>query len=217
MSAESWLQRWQENRIGFHRSEFHPQLVRHWSQLGASSNGWVFVPLCGKSLDLLWLAKQRYKVRGVELSPIAVEAFFAEHGLEPESERQGAFQRYHCGALEIFCGDFFALSRADLTDTVAVYDRAVLIALPPEVRSEYARMLHHLLPNRPPMLLITLDYPQGTRAGPPFAVEESEVRNLYEPAWSVETLETRDLRSQEGKEELVRFDELTFLLRRGEA
>ncbi|MBU2755437.1 thiopurine S-methyltransferase [Acidithiobacillus sp. CV18-2] len=212
MNAQSWLQRWQENRIGFHRSEFHPQLLRYWSQLGASGDGWVFVPLCGKSLDLLWLAKQGHKIRGVELSPIAVEAFFAEHGLIPEVEQQGAFQRYHCEGIEILCGDFFALSPADLADTVAVYDRAALIALPPEVRSDYVRKLHELLPNRPPILLITLDYPQDARDGPPFAVGEAEVHALYEPAWMVQKLERRDLRSQEGREELARFDELIFRL-----
>lgn len=213
MNPQFWLQKWQDNQIGFHRSAFHPLLAQYWDELRAARGGPVFVPLCGKSLDLLWLAGQGYHVRGVEISPIAVRAFFEEHGLAPQVETQGAFQRYRSDGIEIFCGDFFALASLDLEDIMAVYDRASLIALPAERRRAYATHLLNLLPHRPPILLLTLDYPQEARPGPPFAVGEEEVRRLYEPAWAVERVATIDLRAEEISHGLTRFEEQVFILR----
>ncbi|MBU2838833.1 thiopurine S-methyltransferase [Acidithiobacillus thiooxidans] len=214
MNQAYWRQRWQEHRIGFHRPDVHPRLPAFWDRLQVAQGGTVFVPLCGKSLDLLWLVEQGYRVRGVELSPIAVQEFFQEHHLHPQVDSVGAFQRWQAGPVEIFCGDFFDLTIAELKDIAAVYDRAALIALPPELRRAYTEKLRDILPHRPPILLITLDYPQETRQGPPFAVPEAEVCALYQPSWAVQHLSSIDLR-EEGSTDTNRFEELVFVLRRG--
>ena len=213
MTPEFWLQRWQENRIGFHQSQINVHLEAYWPGLGIAPGGVVLVPLCGKSLDMLWLAGQGYRVLGVELSPLAAEAFFEENGLTPEIESQQAFQRYRCGEIEILCGDFFDLQDKDLAQVSAVYDRASLIALPPGMRTRYATRLHSLLPGGQPILLITLDYPQDERQGPPFAVGEDEVRELYAGRWQVEKIASRDLRDENDRAQLSRFDEHVFVLR----
>ncbi|MEJ2479084.1 MAG: thiopurine S-methyltransferase [Acidihalobacter sp.] len=213
MTPEFWLQRWQENRIGFHQSQINVHLEAYWPTLRIPAGATVFVPLCGKSLDMLWLAAQGYRVLGVELSPLAAEAFFEENGLTPEIESQQAFQRYRCGEIEILCGDFFDLQGNDLARVSAVYDRASLIALPPDMRTRYASKLHGLLPSRQPILLITLDYPQDERQGPPFAVTEAEVHELYAGRWQVEKIASRDLRGENDRAQLSRFDEHVFVLR----
>ncbi|APZ44204.1 thiopurine S-methyltransferase [Acidihalobacter ferrooxydans] len=213
MTPDFWLQRWQENRIGFHQSQINTHLETHWPTLGAAPGGTVFVPLCGKSLDMLWLAGQGYRVRGVELSEIAVQSFFTENGLTPDIEPSGAFMRYRHGEIEILCGDLFDLRPADLADVTAVYDRASLIALPPEMRGRYAQHKRALLPDRPPVLLVTLDYPQTERQGPPFAVSDAEVRNLYADAWTVERVASVDLRTAGQHTDLSRFEEHVFILR----
>lgn len=213
MTPEFWLQRWEENRIGFHQAQFNAHLEAYWPTLGVPPAATVFVPLCGKSRDMLWLAAQGHRVLGVELSPLAVEAFFAENGLTPAVEPHGAFRRYRCGEIEILCGDFFALHPADLAGVGAVYDRASLIALPPEMRGRYAAHMRHLLSDRCPILLITLDYPQAERQGPPFAVGEGEVRELYAGRWQVEKIASRDLRGENDRAQLSRFDEQVFVLR----
>lgn len=214
MTPEFWLQRWQENRIGFHQAQINVHLETYWPSLEVAAGSTVLVPLCGKSLDLLWLAGQGYRVLGVELSPLAVQAFFAENALTPEVEHGARFTRYRCGEIEILCGDFFDLQVADLAGVGGVYDRASLIALPPNMRERYAAHLSGVLTDTVPVLLITLDYQQEERQGPPFAVGEDEVRRLYTARWGVERVARRDLRAETDREQGGRFDELVFILER---
>ena len=110
MHEDFWQARWARNEIGFHLREVNPYLQRHWPELGLVPGAQVLVPLCGKSLDMAWLAEQGYRVLGVELAESAVIAFFAEQELTPQrSISYGAFRRYRAGAVELLCGDFFAL------------------------------------------------------------------------------------------------------------
>lgn len=193
MQAEFWLTRWERGEIGFHLDDTNPCLRQFWPQLQVPTGSRILVPLCGKSLDMLWLRNQGYRVVGVELSQIAVETFFDEAGLVPEVSHTGRFQHYRAGDIEVLCGDFFALTIADVPDLVAVYDRASLIALPPELRSRYARHLSTLLPVGGPSLLVTMDYPQSEMPGPPFAVAEAEVHQLYDGAARVQSLAVFDV------------------------
>lgn len=197
MDPDFWHQRWRENRIGFHQETPTPLLLGHWSALALAPGSRVFVPLAGKSLDLVWLAARGHRVLGVELSPLAVAQFFAEHGLTPQVHDSRYGRRYRAGEIELICGDVFGLDADVLSDCAAVYDRAALIALPPLLRRRYVGELHALLPAGCRGLLITLEYPQHEKQGPPFAVPESEVRELYGRDWRVETLERRDILAQQ--------------------
>jgi len=198
MDTEFWLQRWQDKLTGFHQQEVNPRLDAFWSQLQLTPGEQVFVPLCGKSLDMLWLRKQ-YAVLGVELSPIAVEAFFAENGLESEHSRQGLFSVYKADRLTLLCGDFFDLQPEQLRRVRAVYDRASLIALPEDMRARFVRHLTDLLPPAVPMLLVTLDYDQTQMDGPPFSLVEQEVRKLFAPRWSIQLLYQEDILARESR------------------
>lgn len=82
-----------------------------------------------------------------------------------------------------------------MQDCSAVFDRAALIALPPELRAPYARELYTCLRSGCRGLMVTLEYPQQEKAGPPFSVPENEVRELYATDWSVELLERRPIPS----------------------
>jgi thiopurine S-methyltransferase len=185
MDREFWLDRWHSNRIGFHLEEVNPHLRDFWPAMPVAAGARVFVPLCGKALDLAWLAGQGHPVVGVEISEKAVLDFFAEQGLEPERVAEGGFVRFRAGGIEILWGDYFALDAETLGPVDAVFDRASLIALPPEMRERYVSHLRGLLPHQPPMLLVTLEYPQEQMSGPPFAVSEAEVRALCEPGYRV--------------------------------
>ncbi len=193
MHQNFWQERWARNEIGFHLEDVHPGLRRHWPRLALPEDAAVLVPLCGKSLDLAWLAGQGHRVLGVELSQKAVEAFFAEQGLEAEISQVGAFKVYRSGRLEIRCGDFFALAAQDVADCRGVYDRAALIALPPAMRQRYAASLTNILPAGCQQLLVTLDYDQAEMDGPPFAVSQAEVSTLYDGAWDVQQLEAKEV------------------------
>lgn len=217
MDPEFWLERWRQQQIGFHRDSINPHIERHWPGLGAAPGCRVFVPLCGKSLDMLWLAGQGHRVVGIEISPIAVEAFFTENGLEPEIDTSGCIPRWRSGEIEILCGDFFDLLPEDLGEVGALYDRAALIALPPAMRPRYARHLARLVPPGARGLLITLEYPQGGMEGPPFSVPEDEVAGLFASEWHLERLAREDVLAQNPRfreRGLDRLDEVVWRLQR---
>ncbi len=199
MQPEFWHKKWESNQIGFHQPEVNPYLQRHWPDLAIPAQARVLVPLCGKSLDLLWLAGRGHRVLGVELSQRAVEDFFREQQLQPQISEEGGFKVYRAGAIELWCGDFFALSASDVADCTALYDRAALIALPPPMRERYATHLQNILPAGVRGLLITLDYDQAQMPGPPFAVEDAEVQRLFGGDWQVQALEEQDVLSESGK------------------
>jgi thiopurine S-methyltransferase len=173
--------------------EFNPHLLNHWHALHMPQGSRVLAPLCGKSRDMVWLAEQGYRIRGVELSPLAVESFFVEQALEPEVATVAGFERWRAGPYELYCGDIFDLPQLDNGDIDAVYDRASLIALNPLQRRHYADMLSELLPNKSRMLLVAMDYPQEEMTGPPYSVQEAEVRALFESRFKVTLLHTLDL------------------------
>lgn len=196
MELDFWHTRWQNNEIGFHQPHVNPYLVYYYGQHGPdqATRGKlrVFVPLCGKSKDLLWLSKNGYGVVGVECSEIAVEAFFRENNLPLEKQAQGAHIKYSSGRIDIWLGDFFGLQAEQLGAITDVFDRASLIALPPELRRQYAGKMLELLPNGVRVLLVTLTYPQHEMNGPPFSVSEEEVHALYQSQFSINKLAAKN-------------------------
>ncbi|AZE71976.1 Thiopurine S-methyltransferase [Pseudomonas synxantha] len=199
MDAKFWQERWATNQIGFHQVEVNPYLQQHWSTLGLAAGSKVFVPLCGKSLDMMWLAERGHRVMGVEVSEQAVEAFFSEQALTPQIDQRGVFKVYHKGLIEVWCGDFFALDAGAVADCKALYDRAALIAMPQQMRPQYTEHLNRLLARGCEGLLIAVDYDQAQRAGPPFSVPDEEVRSLLGSHWSVVTLQERDILGESRK------------------
>ena len=199
MQPEFWHDRWQRNQIGFHQEQVNSYLQRLWPRLELPRGARVLVPLCGKSLDLNWLAASGFEVLGVELSQTAVEQFFSEQRVTPQIRQQGGFKVYEAGPVSLWCGDFFALSAADVAECAGLYDRAAIIALPAEMREAYARHLTQILPRGCEGLLISLDYPQGEMQGPPFSVPDVEIQQLLVPAWDLQIIEQSDAQEQNGK------------------
>lgn len=193
MHPDYWHARWNDGRTGFNQPDGNPLLQRHWSTLRLPSDSQVFVPLAGKSPDLLWLAARSHRVLAVELSPLAVEQFFAENGIEPTVTRSRYGVHHRAGDIEIICGDVFDLDGEALADCTAFYDRAALIALPAPLRQRYADEVYAVLPANCRGLLVSLEYPPAELDGPPFAIDETQVRALYQRDWSIEVLERQDI------------------------
>ena len=197
LDAELWHERWREGRIGFHLNETNPNLSEWYSKLELVAGQRIFVPLCGKSLDLLWLGNQGLDVIGVEISELAVRSFFEENGLEPEVASVNDHDQWRAGNITILHANYFDLQPGDLGPIDAVYDRASLIALPPDMRAAYAEKMRELLSRDVPVLLITLEYPPHQMSGPPFSVSQTEVERLFGEHYRVERLATIDLLSEE--------------------
>ncbi len=202
MEAEFWHERWSEREIGFHQEEINRYLLEYWKRLGVDAGATVLVPLCGKSRDMVWLARQGYRILGVELSEIAVREFFEELGVEAAVEQRGEFKRFYAHDIEILVGDFFALTTVDLESVKAIYDRASLVALPPEMRLDYVGLLQKRLAVGTKTLLVTFEYEQGSVEGPPFSIPEAAVTKLFSKHCQIEKLDSRyfDLRGADATE-----------------
>lgn len=188
MDANFWHAKWASQQIGFHESDTHPLLLKHWSDLNLDSSCRVFVPLCGKSLDMLWLRQRGHAIAGVELSAIALQAFFDEQTLPVEHHRHGALDLYRAAGYALFCGDIFALEADALGSFDAIYDRAALIALAPQQRRAYLQRLAALCTVGTRMLLITVAYDDPELRPPPFALSARDVSDLCGELWSCTTL-----------------------------
>jgi len=185
-----WHDRWQSGRIGFHQANFHSSLLAYWPGFKLQKKSAVLVPLCGKSLDMIWLAEQGHDVIGVELSDIAAKNFFADNNIDCKISTIGKFQKYEGGDITILVGDFFDLAKTDLPNVKAVYDRAALIALSQSLRQKYTRHLETILPADAQILLITLAYDQSNMDGPPFSVTPEDVQNTFGTWCDVTSLNT---------------------------
>lgn len=193
MDTNFWLERWQANEIAFHEPEGNAGLPKLWRRLDIDPTATVFVPLCGKSVDLLWLAAQGHPVVGVELSPVAVDAFFAENGISPSVRERDRFRIHSADGIEIWCGDLFALPDDMFADVTAIYDRASLIAFPPDLRPRYADKLTTATAPGTTTLLLTVEYDQSRMAGPPFSVPTDEIETLYGKACDIELIGKQDV------------------------
>ncbi len=217
MDPEFWLERWQANETGFHQDKVQPALVKHWSTLDLAKNARVFVPLAGKSIDMEWLAVQGHHVIGSELSELAIDAFFSERGLSPGVETAGAFTVKRSGPYEMWCGDFFALPRETLAGVTAAYDRAALVAMPPDMQARYAQKFADLMPAGSRTLLMGLDYDQNEMKGPPFAIARDAINVLFQDRFDIALMEARDGPTKAehlAKRGITRLEEASYLLRR---
>ncbi len=197
MQPEFWHERWRTGQIGFHQSAVDRHLERYWPDLGVASHSRVFVPLCGKSVDLLWLRERGHSVAGVELSAVALESLCMEHGIPAKRRLLNDFEVYEAENLRLYCGDFFALTPELLGSVPALYDRAALISWKPELREAYVAQVTALTSPGTQTLLITLEYPQAQMSGPPFSVGAGDVNRLYARNHAIQELSKHDVLANE--------------------
>jgi thiopurine S-methyltransferase len=188
-----WLDRWQEDRIGFHEANVNRHLQNWFPRLAPAPGSGIFLPLCGKAVDIHWIARQGFEVVGIELSSIAIEAFFAENSLDFERVETDRFAEYKSESITLLQGDFFDLKHDNLSNCQLVYDRAALIALERHDRPRYYDHMLSILPASCDMLLISLEYDQTEMQGPPFSVPTEEIIQRYRDTFSIHALETSNI------------------------
>jgi len=204
MEASFWHNKWESNQIGFHESDTNPLLLKHFDELALNKGARVFLPLCGKTRDIAWLLSEGYRVAGAELSEIAIEQLFAELELTPSiSKTDGSLVHYQAENLDIFVGDIFELTAQALGDIDAVFDRAALVALPPETRTRYSSHLVNITAGAR-QLLICFEYDQSVMNGPPFSIVASEVEQHYASKYKLRLLDSPNLEGGlKGKTEAI--------------
>lgn len=191
-NAVFWQEKWERGETGFHGAHANPLLTRHFGALDLPVGARIFVPLCGMSQDMVWLAGWGYRVIGCELSEIAVERFFSDLGVTPDVVQVGTLRCFSASDICIFTGNIFDLTPDLLGPVEGIYDRAALIALPEDLRRAY--VAHLLALTGPvPELLVTLTYDQSCLKGPPFSVDEDFVRAAYGKVYEIRCLQIRDV------------------------
>lgn len=194
MDADFWHNKWQRNELGFHNSEPHPLLLKYWPRMNVAAGARILLPLAGKSVDIRWLADQKFAVTAVDLSELAADAFFLEQHWSARKETKGYNQtkghylHYRHDDIDFIVGDFLQLGASDIEQCTAAYDRAALIALPENMRRDYVDTLARLLSAGANYLLISLEYDESVLNGPPFTIEPNTIARLYETYFHINPL-----------------------------
>jgi len=192
MEASFWHSKWQRGEIAFHQSQANPLLVAHFEALNLPKGSRVFLPLCGKTLDIAWLLAGGYRVVGAELSEIAIDELFESLGLQPKITKVGALIHYSAENIDLFVGNIFDLTAEYFGPVNAIYDRAAIVALPADTRKQYASHLLNIT-QAAPQLVIAYEYDQSLVDGPPFSVSEVELKQHYGATYELAALETREV------------------------
>ncbi len=192
MKARFWHQKWDKGEIAFHEREANSLLIEHFEKLNLAKSNRVFVPLCGKTRDFVWLLACGYRVVGAELSELAISVLFDDLGVEPNITRVGTLTLYSAKDIDIFVGDIFDVSAELLGPVEAVYDRAALVALPENMREQYSSHLIKITAAAP-QLLITYEYDQQLMDGPPFSINEVEAKHHYAATYLLKSVGSRDI------------------------
>ena len=193
-----WHDRWKNQLTRWHRVEYNDLMVKHWHSLNAPDGSEVFVPLCGKSLDMLWLADQGYSIVGLEMVEQAIHTFFKENQLSPESTQFGKLVKHSSPPFTIFQGDVFALE-AGTVQADAWYDRAAMVAIPPSTRESYVQQIRQQTKSGAVGLLITFTYPQHEADGPPFSLTDEDAFTLFSEGFEIERLEVIDVSDEKDR------------------
>jgi thiopurine S-methyltransferase len=193
VQPDFWLNRWRTAQIGFHQAAVDRHLKAYWPRLMLPARSSVFVPLCGKSLDMMWLQTSGHAVTGVELSPVALESFVMEQGIPARRRVLESFDVYEADGFALFCGDYFKLTPALIGNLCAIYDRAALISWMPEARESYVKHLTSLTSPGTQTLLIVVEFPPEQMSGPPFPVTRDTIESLYADHYSIEELGRQEI------------------------
>ena len=193
-----WHDRWENQLTRWHRAEYNDLMLKHWPSLNAPDGSEVLVPLCGKSLDMLWLAEQGYSIVGLEMVEQAIHTFFNENQLSPESTQFGKLVKHSSPPFTIFQGDVFALE-AGTVQADAWYDRAAMVAIPPYTRESYVQQIRQQTKPGAVGLLITFTYPQHEADGPPFSLTDEDAFSLFSEGFEIERLEVIDVSDEKDR------------------
>ena len=207
MDKEYWLKTWALKDIQFHSDQVDSHLIEYIEKLKLQPGDLILVPLCGKTRDLMWLAKAGFRVIGVEISPIACEEFFSDFGITPNIIKTSSFTKYQYENITLFCGDIFNLNPNDLPNIRAIFDHRALIALPAPLRTKYVNHLLHCASDNHIKILLIVLHSSNEVKGPPFPISDQEIKILYGKDFEITKLSSENILL---KEHLVRkgYDDL---------
>ncbi len=194
MEKEYWINKWHSNDIAFHEQNITPDLISHIKQLKLKEDDCIFVPLCGKTKDMLWLVHQGFYVIGVEISDIACHDFFSESQITPRIVHTDKYKKYESERITLFCADFFDLKQSDFPPVKAIYDCKALIALPPCHREKYLTQILNCFGSDINILLLTREGDKTVKP-PPYPISDKEIKLLYSEYFNIQQIEYNEIKN----------------------
>ncbi|XP_020842484.1 thiopurine S-methyltransferase isoform X2 [Phascolarctos cinereus] len=187
LTLEYWHKKWEMHDIGFHQEHGN------------------------KFADL------GYSVVGVEISELGIREFFTEHNLSYLEESIAGISgakvfKSSSGNITLYCCSIFDLPRANVGKFDRIWDRGALVAINPDDRERYAKLMLSLLEKGFHYFLITFSYDPTKFSGPPFYVPDSEVKSLFGSTCNIQCLEKADaLKERHKKWGIDYFIEILYL------
>ncbi|KAM6959465.1 putative thiopurine S-methyltransferase [Aplochiton taeniatus] len=198
MQLGEWQERWQEDQIGFHQPQVHKMLEGNLEKVLAGRTGVrFFFPLCGKAVDMKWLADQGHSVVGVEISEKAIKQFFDENNMTYSESAVPALPgakvyRSTEGNVSLYQCDLFNFSSSVGGKFGGIWDRGSMVAINPVDRQKYAALIISLMAKDCRYLLDTMLYNPELYKGPPFFVPNEQVQSLFGQSCDIELLQSID-------------------------
>nr|CAB3267192.1 thiopurine S-methyltransferase-like [Phallusia mammillata] len=193
ISLKDWDNKWKAEKTMWHRNEVHVDLLKHEKLL---DTGRIFLPLCGKSVDLKYLAEKGHEVVGLEFSEKACDDFFQENGLQFTKRKlvDFAFFQYEAKELKItiFQGDMFDANKSLLGSFDAIWDRGSFVAINESDRPKYAKILCNILKPTGKVLLNSFTYDSTEFGGPPHSADRETVEKVFGSTFKVTFLDSYD-------------------------
>lgn len=189
MESDFWHDLWEANDTGWHLDTTNPFLQEFLSQLELKEDSRIFIPLCGKTIDIKWLLSKGHRIVGAELNENAIKELFVSLSLHPNIQNIGQLTLYSAKNIDIFVGDILELNKEILGKVDAIYDRGALVALPNEIRIKYTSLLKYIA-SAIPQLLISYEYDQNLIEGPPFSITKSEIKKHYGELYDIKLLKS---------------------------
>ncbi len=196
VSHEQWTQAWDKGTIGWHRDKVDAILQKYLKQLcGDKESISILVTLCGKTLDLPWLADEGHSVVGCELAELAGKQLFEENDIPFSVTTIDDFKVFSATdskKLKFYAGDFFKVNAALIGTFDVIWDHNAFGAVSPNDRSRYIELLSSLLVPGGKILLSNWEYDQSKRNFAPYSLNSEQIKEYFGTLFEVELLERMD-------------------------
>uniref|UniRef100_A0AAV2K0Y5 thiopurine S-methyltransferase n=1 Tax=Knipowitschia caucasica TaxID=637954 RepID=A0AAV2K0Y5_KNICA len=205
MALTDWDRMWQRGRPGFHQTTVNRLLEINIDKVVAGRTGVrFFFPLCGKAVDMKWLADAGHSVVGVEFAEKACRQFFEENHMSftedsvPTIPGAKVFRNTE-KTVTLYQCNIYSFNSSLEGQFGAIWDRGALVAINPKDREKYAALLTSLMAPDCRFLLDTLIYNPEKYSGPPFFVPDEQVHSLFGSVCDIQELQKEDALTEDFK------------------
>ncbi len=182
-----WESRYRQGNTGWDLGQPAPPFVGLLSEPDAPPPSPMIVLGCGRGHDAVFFAQHGFQVTAVDFARPAIE----------DAQRAA-----HAASVDInfVQHDLFTLPPSFDHQFAYMLEHTCFSAIPPDRREEYAQLGRRLL--APEGLYIALFFAHGKPGGPPFNTTASEIRTLFSPYFSIQTLQppSRSVEQRQGEE-----------------